>query len=182
MDTSLDDLFALFGPPEFAPPLVDWTLLEAEIGFLPPVDYRLIVNRYPALRINEFLGVLHPGYRDAGGNVDLVHTAEWILDDARSLREEFPEGFPHPLHPEPSGIFPWALTDNGDHLFWKIVGPSGGWQIVVAGRDYTEDDWWSFSGSTSDFLVGLLRQEVRCPLFPDSFPGGEVHLEQYRVT
>ncbi|MEU5878031.1 SMI1/KNR4 family protein [Spirillospora sp. NPDC047279] len=167
--SSLDELRLILGRAEGSRPGPDWERVEREIGLRLPGDYKLIVTEYPGLTIDRFLTV----HRPAGESFhDLRSFAESILEGARELRDEFDE-IPYPLYPEEGGVYPWGSTANGDHVFWQVTGPPDSWPVVVAGRDYAEDDWWRFDGSASDFLAGVLTGRVSCPVLVEGFPRAE---------
>lgn len=175
---SLNRLVQFIGEPVQAPPAVDWERLREQTLLRFPSDYMELCRRYPPLRIDNFLGTFHPVEDEEGEN--LLSWAEDILGAAEDLIEEFPTlGLvPFPLYPVEGGLFPWGVTDNSDHLFWRTQGPPDGWTVVVAGHSYAKDDWWEFNGSMSDFLTGIMTHEVRCPVLASEFPSADARIEQ----
>ncbi|MFB7513059.1 histone-like nucleoid-structuring protein Lsr2 [Streptomyces sp. NPDC056144] len=59
-----------------------------------------------------------------------------------------------------------GVTDNGDHLFW--VTPPGGtpdeWTVAIT--EGLRPPWFTYDGSLTEFLVGVLDGTTRVPLFP----------------
>ncbi|MFI0406850.1 hypothetical protein [Actinomadura sp. 3N508] len=169
------DLRALIGPPELRPPSVLWESLEAELGLALPADYKMLAETYPSLKFDDFLGWFHPGIpadpaTTAQGMKDVLEPLrvrlegeEWIdfIDEngGRAKRSPFP------VYPEPRGVLQWGMTDNGDRCLWLTSGAPDEWTIVIE-----RSRWWHFQGGLIDFLVGVLTQQVQCPLFPTDFP------------
>ena len=56
-----------------------------------------------------------------------------VIGDAfASLEKDFGERRQYVFFPEPSGMLPFAVTDNGDYLYWKTSGDPDSWDVVVA--------------------------------------------------
>jgi hypothetical protein len=75
---------------------------------------------------------------------------------------------PYALHPDADGVFPWAVTDNGDILYWSCRGAPSDWFIVVC--DGRSSRWREFRVSTAEFLTSLITREIVVDVFPDDFP------------
>ncbi|MGW6449921.1 hypothetical protein [Lentzea sp. NPDC055074] len=160
---------AVLGEVPGGPASIDWRAVEAELGTALPTDYRVYADNYPALCVEGFLHVSHPV-----GEWALREAAEAALVPLRGHREEFPEFVPYALFPEPGGLLPWGITDNGDDLFWSTEGDPDDWRVVVS--DHAE--WWTHDGGVLSFLSGLLRREIECPLLPRlGEPGYEVRAD-----
>ena len=87
-----------------------------------------------------------------------------LLSAERYLEDKDP-GYPHTIWPEPGGIFPWAVTDNGGRFFWVTAGDPGRWStIYYPSRD---PDYRELELSTSEILCGLVSNELN--LFDDEF-------------
>ena len=98
-----------------------WAAVEASLGLRLPASYKLMVDRFGALSWRDFLHVLSPF--DARSWRSLRVRGREILDADRVSRASFPSNFPLPLYPEPGGLLPWAVTDNGDTLYFVTRGP-----------------------------------------------------------
>ena len=127
---SLQDLIRTVPPP--ARPrhsTGDWDAVEAKLGLTLPGDYKGMVQHYGAGSFSDFLIVLNPFLPSA--YLNLVRGGEEILHSARTVRESSPSLYPMPLYPEPGGIFPWAVTETGDTLFWRTSGEPDAWTVVL---------------------------------------------------
>jgi hypothetical protein len=173
---TLADLELVIGPPSVVPPSVNWIELEKLSGLRFPSSYRAFAERYGMLEIGAFLDVHHVGIpADLSMMLDLRRQAleplRELMDDLGYIYLEDDSGdeieaAPYPLYPEPAGLFPWGTTQNGHTLLWLTDKDPGKWTTVITDGG----SWWHFDGCLVDFLVGILSQTVRCPLFPNSFP------------
>ncbi|TDC58810.1 hypothetical protein E1200_32940 [Actinomadura sp. GC306] len=176
---SLTRMISLIGEPVQSPPPVDWDGLRGRLGMRLPRDYMELCRRYPLLDVDEFLGIFHPVENSEGEN--LVTWAEDILGAAAELIEKFPtlDLVPFPLYPAEGGLFPWGVTDNSDHLFWRTEGDPDAWTVVVAEHSYGKGAWWEFNGSLTDFVAGLMTRKFTCPVLTDDFPSPDAKIEQH---
>lgn len=104
-----------------------WPAVEAELGLGLPGSYKVLVERFGASSWRDFLHILSPFDERRWQRV----TATLVAD--RVLRQEFPQHYPLPLYPEPGGLLPWAVTDNGDMLYFVTAGPPDGWPTLIRG-------------------------------------------------
>ncbi|MEV0975052.1 SMI1/KNR4 family protein [Microtetraspora glauca] len=156
--------------------------MEDEVGLTFPSDYREWLTRYTEVQLDGFLYIIHPGGRpeksaltQAREMLDpLVFVTEdldpiWLVGDQGGGAEVNP----FPVYPNPGGLYPWGVTDNGDTCLWLTDQDPEKWTVVITDGA----DWWQFKGSFSDFLVGLLKGLAVCPIFPRRFPGS-AHIEE----
>lgn len=173
----VDRLAAILGEPDPPPQPIDWTAVENLIGLPLPYDYKELFRRYSTVDLDHgFIAVMSPLIEAEGpfaGHCIIEQEAEAYIDDARYLREEFPESAPYPLFPEPHGVYPWACTKNNDVFWWRTIGDPDDWTVIVQARDAggpLEDDWWETQCSASELLAKLMNRELICPVLPDWFP------------
>lgn len=143
---------------------IDWASDEARLNTALPDDYKAFVASYEP-NVDDFLWILHPS---TNKNLDLVTQAEEQVAAQRTMRGTQPREVPYPLYPEPGGLLPWGVTDNGDVCFWITNGDPSRW--VVAINESRGPEWYEFPASMTEFVFALLAQEVRVPFFPDDFP------------
>jgi hypothetical protein len=164
---SLDSLLTVLAVPTNpaeVPTPGAWPAIESQVGQLP-ADYKSFMDRFGSGTIDGFVWILNPFSRNAHGN--LLYRKEQILD---ALKELIESGEPsqYPLYPEPGGLLPFGMTDNGDTLLWQTVGEPDQWPIVVnAARDPTYE---KFECNMTAFLEGILTRRIRCSIFPEDFP------------
>ncbi|MEO3855844.1 hypothetical protein [Acrocarpospora sp. B8E8] len=154
---------------------MDWAEMESDLGLEFPDDYKQWQARYPDVRLDEFLYIYQPKRRGGlsvreqalqavyslrvlGQDSDFIWTMD---DDGESRRAR-----PFPIYPDPGGVYPWGVTDNGDKLLWLTDPDPEKWTVVITDGG----DWWHYQGSFSEFLVGVLTRELVCPALPDDFP------------
>lgn len=154
MVQTLEQLVQIMPPPEL--PLAsigDWQVAST-LGTELPSDYMAFIARYGTGRISGFLWVCNPFEQNL--HLNQLSKYRLILDGDRELRESWPDDVSEPLFPEPNGLLPWAATDNGDRLYWRIKGDPDSWSVVVwesRGPEYA---------SFSDRLTGA----IIVPVFP----------------
>ncbi|MGV9329203.1 SMI1/KNR4 family protein [Streptosporangium sandarakinum] len=172
----------LIGPPLKTPPLVNWDKVEGEAGLIFPDDFKNWAARYSHTRISNFLYIHHPGIYPEYAQAEAEHRIgqlREVIEDWGSIDLIGPDGVereedPFPLYPEPGGVYPWGSTDNGDYLLWLTDQNPEKWSIVVTDIS----SWWHCESNFIEFIIGLLDGSIRCPIFPDSFPG-RVSKEEY---
>jgi hypothetical protein len=104
-----------------------WPTVETELGLVLPGSYKVMVERFGASSWQEFLHVLSPFVEWCRCRVSAT------LEADRELRREFPQFYPLPLYPEPGGLLPWAVSDNGDTLYFITAGPPDEWPTLIKG-------------------------------------------------
>jgi hypothetical protein len=139
----------------------DWLVVEQEVGFAFPDDFKEYTKVYGRGEIGEYLTVLNPFTPNTIYN--LLADAPYILDMHRELASEFEEDniCPFPLYPEPDGLFPWAKTRGNEYLFWLTAGPPDMWPVVVSALGFDEqlrrfemgmtDFLWAWIGGTLNY-------------------------------
>jgi hypothetical protein len=167
---SLDLLLRNLSPPPSpieAPSAEDWNIVENSLRGLP-TDYKAFVEKFGTGAINQFIWVLNP--TAANPYLNLLKQMAPILGALKEVRDNG-EPSPYALYPEPSGLLPFAKTDNGDAMFWLTQGDPNEWPVVVnAARDASYE---KFDCNMTRFLAGILTRNLRCSIFHDSFPDGE---------
>jgi hypothetical protein len=75
---------------------------------------------------------------------------------------------PYPLFPEPGGLLPFGIDDNGDGLYWLTTGEPDQWSIVV--NESRAPEYEQFDMSVTEFLQEVLSRKTICEIFPSDFP------------
>ncbi len=115
--------------PKDVPAAADWAAIEKQLGTALPPDYKALVATYGTGAFAGFLWVFNPF--TANTNLALVPSVKRRLDSERAFRNSNPGVSSHPLHPAKGGLLPWAITDNGDTLFWLTTGSPEQWPTLV---------------------------------------------------
>ncbi len=170
---SIENLFRLLPPP--ASPREnrgDWREVERTIGTVLPEDYKAFINAYGSGRINNLLWVLNPFTPNV--HLNLMDELVTHRNNIEALRHEFAIPF-LPVFPEPGGVLPCAMTDNGDVLYWRSNGSPKEWSIVAQASRMVEYE--VFGCNLADFLVRILTKRNACSAFPEDFCAGQANFE-----
>lgn len=180
--TAIDALLRLVAPP--ADPVDgrgDWQQVEAALGLPLPSDFKALTTHYG---LGQFVGFITPltpfGSRDL-----LLGAARRLLDGERAFRDQHPDRCPHPFHPEPGGLLPWAGTDNGDRLCWLTEGDDpDAWPVVAWNpRSWRyETHRTGAAGFLHAWLSGQVTTTVFGPNAHTAAPWFEPHRELAHVS
>jgi hypothetical protein len=163
---SLRDLLALCPPPSGGLVGTSLALVEEDLGCRLPEDYHDLMAAYGPGCFDEFLWVFgcHPENR----NLDIRNRTEkarrvfsrsasvnlnLLLTNHGATRQD---------------VVSWGGTDNGDLCIWIAVGSPSQWPVVVV--DAREDSYLMHRKTVSEFLLAILRGEIRSEIFPGDFP------------
>jgi hypothetical protein len=147
------------------PAVIDWPVLEAELGIALPADYKLLCELYPPFIIGGFLSVGSPKPGEETGWVDGTREA---LETVAEWCEE--AGLAVPLHPfpTPGGLLPWAASPQGDFFLWgtQPTDPQE-WTVTVASRSSV---WWHYTGGAVQFIAEYAGGELEPWALPQVRP------------
>lgn len=117
--------------------------------------------------LGDFLYVLCP--RCDNEYLSLEVKYKKVRSGFEALRNQ-PGAFPpgSVAWPEANGLIPWAITDNGDTCFWRVVGTPAHWPVVVIDGRAPESE--TFAMTASEFVYGVLSGALRCRIFPQDWP------------
>jgi hypothetical protein len=127
-DPRLPELLAML-PPDAGLDDARWRAVEQSLGLALPRTYKALVDRFGASSWGDFLHVLSP----FDERLNLHHRGKQALDADKESRKKFPWHYPLPLYPEAGGLLPWALTDNGDTLYFITSASPDQWPTVIKG-------------------------------------------------
>ena len=165
---TIDALAVLIPPPDEPcerPDLRDWAQLEAELGLTFPDDFKQFLWLYGSGKIDDFLWVLNPA--SANENLHLL-TQLARFTEAMTEVQSYGEIVPYKLFPEHGYILPFALTDNGDVMFWITAPHEGPWRVGIGAA--RESAWEEWDMPMTNLLSKILSSDIETPLFPSSFP------------
>lgn len=159
----VERLAALVPPPavptEVGSP-AEWKRIETALGVKLPDDYKGLIECYGSGCFGEFLYPLSPFTTNRHGH--LLHRGQAILAAERASGMARHQGVPFNLHPDAGGLLPWAVTDNGDTLFW-YTHPAL-WPVVVwSGRGFRFE---VYQRPAVGFLAVWLAGQLAVGVFP----------------
>ena len=160
---SATELAACCPPPltPFSVPGVgDWERVEASLGIRFPLDYKESLSRYGSGGFGDFLYLLNPFFLKEG--YAYTQQVSGMLEAYRALKEITPAALPYSCHPEPGGLYPAAVTDNGDVLYWVTAASPDDWPVVI----YNSRHWrheevpLSLTALLTAWLAGSLSTRI----------------------
>lgn len=143
----------------------DLTAFENEFTRLPP-DFSEFLKYYGTGVIDGFIWIFNPSSKNP--HLNLFRQAKLQLDIFRELRARGNEPKDYSLFPEPDGLLPFGITDNGDVLFWKTTGKPSEWNVVVA--ESRTPKYEEYSLNMTQFLSRLLTKQLSVAAFPADVP------------
>lgn len=143
-----------------------WSAIEKSIGIVLPRDYKEYIGVFGTGCIGDFLWPLNPFSENK--YLNLVKAMDGLLFALRTLKEEFGDSqCPYLLYPEPEGLLPWGITDNGDGLFWLTVGPPDNWVVVI--NEARAPLYEEYKESMTGFLAKLIEGKIVSEIIPADF-------------
>ncbi len=172
---SLEQLENIFPPPDIPlelPTPEQWRFVEASIGRLPN-DYHRFINKYGTCAIDSFIWIFNPASKNP--NLNLANQIERQLGVLKDINESGLE--PNiPLFPEPTGVLPFGITDNGDVLLWETNKYSDTWTVSVLPS--RSSPLIKFSMDMTNFLAAICEKRIHCQAFPIDFPSAQPRIIQ----
>ena len=165
---SIKALSKILPPPKSpveAPRESQWLAVERHLGTRLPTDYKQLVGTYGTGKIDDFIWLANPFSKS-------MPWFSWVCRTLGGLSAVRQSGgkkaVPHAIFPEPSGLLPWASSENGNVFYFRTAGEPDEWPTVVIearGPRFDEVD----DGATA-FLAALLAKKHVSPVLPNSFP------------
>jgi hypothetical protein len=143
----------------------DWTKVIERLACLPS-DYMAMVSSYGAGCFDDFVWLFSP-FSD-NQNLNLFEQVNRTRGITESLAHEFADESVPRHFPEPGGLLPFAVTDNGDYLCWTTEGEPDNWTVVV--WPARSPDLERTRLTASQFFVSVLGRTVTMRSFPTDFP------------
>lgn len=142
--------------------VVPWDRVCEDLGTAVPSDYRRMVEHFGPGEFSPYLHLLVPGV--ASPALDLTANARGL---ARALRLDGASTAFHPTgaFPAPGGLLRWGGSGAGEGFYWETANRDPNqWPVVVT--ESRGPEFYEFSGTMSDFVLGLLRGDVDVPFIP----------------
>jgi hypothetical protein len=147
----VDELLEIVAPVGSQVP-ADWSILEGDLGFKLPSDYKKVIDAFGAGSFMN-LEVCAPGVLDGRFSmVNLVDRLRLVVSDFRS---QFRSPAIAPYFPEEGGLIPWGEVDGGWFHFWVPFGDDPDeWPVV-----FTEPNLsalWKTYSTFSEYVIEYL--------------------------
>lgn len=174
MDSAVDHLIQLVGAPAHPAGRADiddprWSDIEYRLDLQFPADYKELIATFGTSTWGGFLNVLNPFSTLAA--LHLERAGRGMLGTIHGVRRVEPEAVPYSVFPEKCGLFPWAITDNGDALFWLTEGPSSWWSTVILEARGSERERHVLTASA--VIYEFLTAKLQSPLLLEPFGGNQ---------
>ncbi|MFF4388036.1 SMI1/KNR4 family protein [Streptomyces sp. NPDC001552] len=154
-------------PPTDAPRAHDWARVEEELATILPSDYKRLVDLYGGGLFDDAIWVLEPD----------CPNKHYDLASENHVRAEAQQGLWTGGEPKPSELdetgsrtIAWAVTENGDCLYWLARPGQEPDQWTVAVKEGRGREWEFHARSCAQFLRSvLLTGDAESDVFYD-FP------------
>ncbi|MET9689550.1 SMI1/KNR4 family protein [Streptomyces sp. NPDC006514] len=140
-------------PPTDAPRAHDWARVEEELGTFLPSDYKQLVDLYGGGLFDDAIWVLEP----------VCPNKYYDLASENRIRVAAQQGLWAGGEPKPSELdgtgsrtIAWAVTENGDCLYWLARPGQEPDRWTVAVKEGRGREWEFHARSCSEFLRSVL--------------------------
>lgn len=173
--TALQELAALTGMQANTGEPVDWQAVRKELGFLPPADYRELVDRYGSGMFGFYFHVHGPDDHLYQLEDDIWQ--DYFHDEWELQPEQAPQR-PGARHAD---IVHWGGTGDAHILIWLVEPdrPSHEWLIGMQGHDGPECEY--FEMTTVEFLLAFVKGELDSELLRPFDTVGDAAYLQWRA-
>lgn len=161
----LNELEKIMSAPSCAGGPRSWESVEKSLDIELPNDYKQFVEKYGVGWIGDFLLVLDPN--SVIDRYNLVKASSELLSNYHSSKESFPQYYSHTIFDGSDGIFPCAITENADVIYWQYINGEPKNMVVYNARG---GDYYSVESTLTDFIYNILTKTVVCDRFPGDFP------------
>lgn len=149
-----------------------WGNLDNNIGDFLPGDYKDFIDKYGIGCINGYMWIVSPFCENP--NLNSINISDGFSDTLSYINEE--TGSNYNIFDGISGLFPIAITDNGDTICWNQELDSKGFIIVFESRCV---ETYTYNMSFELFLIGILKGDIFDEYLPDDFISGTNIYESY---
>lgn len=127
MNANLELLKSLIPPPDNAM-FADsgWSQVENQLGVPLPADYKEFISVYGSGSLQSFLHIMNL----SDSRIAFQEVVSVVFSQLSSYREAGKCGC-YKAFPEPGGLLPFASTDDGNYLFWRMDGNPDTWPVAA---------------------------------------------------
>ncbi|MFC0107606.1 SMI1/KNR4 family protein [Kibdelosporangium aridum] len=135
-------------------PQLDWDMVERQLGFRFPGDYKEFMARFPSGNYRNAIQLYNP-IQDTESFAQFTDHLEGKLWGIRMARDE--EGCDiYPPFPEPGGVIPFARDAEGGTLFWLPRSPNPDeWSVEHQARGNPEE-WTRTKRTMTEVMLELV--------------------------
>lgn len=142
--------------------------VEQMLGIELPPDYKNLILRYGDGCWQNFWWILNPFSSNKYLNlVERVSEYERFNYSGEGFWRNSKEDYSYNIWPEPSGLFPWAFTENAGVFFWSTCGTPTQWTTVYFADDCYECE--SIPLTASEIVYGAITGNL--DIFEEEFGG-----------
>jgi hypothetical protein len=130
MNTDLELLQSLVTPPDT--PFcanTDWQQVESHLGIGLPNDYKEFISVYGTGSLQSFLHIWNYS-DDQSSERDPINDIAEVFSQLEGYKQSGQTLDFRPF-PEEGGLLPFASTDDGNYLNWKIDGTPDEWSVAA---------------------------------------------------
>ena len=142
-----------------------WNSIEEHLRVELPDDYKKFIHLFGTGSINTFLFILNPF--SSNQYVNLLRRGQTEREAFLTSKAHFPKHYVDNVFPEPGGLLPFGVTDNGEVLYWRTVGRSKDWTVTV--YESRGPKHFSYEGGMEAFLSCVLTGSIICTVLPRGF-------------
>lgn len=143
----------------------NWLYICEKYGINLPEDFKAFIAAYGTGSIENFLWVLNPFSKNINLNFE---QSIYYRKAYEYMREDFPDEYFRPCFPKLGSFFTWAVTDNGDSVFWIVCGTEpDSWKVGIHSADQGEEELSEMT--TSEFLETILNNTFESSILPKQF-------------
>jgi hypothetical protein len=162
---TLQSLREIIEPPAAPVESADWEAwpsVDEELDVQLPEDYKCFLTIFGTGSIGSFLWVLNPF--SSNKYLNLLQQMKVSLERVRALQTNTGDSHPYSLYPNAGGLLPWAITDNGDTICWRTLGPASNWNVVIVAARGPNLEQYPYG--MSEFLRALIVGEIQSQIIP----------------
>ncbi|MCF2860201.1 SMI1/KNR4 family protein [Pseudoalteromonas sp. SMS1] len=135
---------------------LDFSKIEKSLKSTLPLDYKVLCETFADGFFLDRIRLLSP--QMDGGQEKVNYEIASKLKLMEVNRKDFPEFYNYCLFPEPKGLLTFALSDNGEYIFWVCNGRPEDWTIAVMSEDGHDLEF--YNNNLIGFLIGLAEGHI----------------------
>ncbi|MFF4041142.1 SMI1/KNR4 family protein [Streptomyces sp. NPDC001816] len=156
----------------------DWSGIESELQVPLPDDYKEFIEHVGGGKVDGYLYILAPS--SPNQHYDLAKSAAERQEAYEDIFDF--EDKPAQLEPEGSRIIPWATTDNGEWLFWRILPGQEPTDFAVLVNEARGERWEFHEMGFAEYLTAVLQGDIHSDILSSTFPSSPHDFHKFTHT